>query len=81
MKKEYTINLNNINNLRQFNGDILYQISSDVDARYKNQEVDAKSLLGLMMISVYDIIVSINSDDEKELETFRQICEKYEVKK
>ena len=81
MKKEYTINLNNINNLRQFNGDILYQISSDVDARYKNQFVDAKSLLGLMLISVNDIVVSINSDNEKELETFRHICEKYEVKK
>ena len=80
MKKEYIINLNNINNLRQFNGDIMYQISSDVDARYKNQVVDAKSLMGLMMISVNNITVSINSEEEKELETFRQICEKYEVK-
>ena len=50
----------------------MYQISSDVDARYKKQVVDAKSLMGLMMISVNDITVSINSDDEKELETFRQ---------
>lgn len=80
MKKEYLINLNNLNNLRQFNGDIMYQIASDVNAKYENQVVDAKSMMGLMMISIHDITVSINSDDEKELETFRQICEKYEVK-
>lgn len=81
MMKEYLINLNDINNLRQFNGDIMYQISSNVDARYEKQVVDAKSMMGLMMISIHDITVSINSDDKKELETFKQICEKYEVKK
>lgn len=80
MKKEYLINLNNLNNLRQFNGDIMYQIASDVNAKYENQVVDAKSMMGLMMISIHDITVSINSDDKKELETFKQICEKYEVK-
>lgn len=83
MKKEYIINLNNLNNLRQFNGDIIYGIESDVNAMdsvYRTQIIDAKSMMGLMMISAHDIIVSINSSDEKELETFRKICEKYEVK-
>ena len=80
MRNKYIINLNNINNLRQFNTDILYKISSPVDARYENQVVDAKSLLGLISLSSHNIKVVIFSDNKEELETFKEICERYEVK-
>ena len=80
MKQEYIVNLNDINNLRKFTTDMLYKIESHVDAIYERQVVDAKSLLGLASLSSHNIRIVINSDDEKELETFRRICERYEVK-
>lgn len=79
MKNKYLISLNNINNLRQFQSDILYKIKSDVDAIFERQTIDAKSLLGLISISVHNITVLIHSEDTKELETFEHICRKYEV--
>ena len=79
MKKEYIINLNDVNDLRQFTTDILYKIENDVDAIYERYVIDAKSLLGLMTISAHDIKVLIHSNNETELELFRQICERYEV--
>ena len=80
MKREYIINLNSINDLRQFTTDILYKIDSYIDAIYERQCVDAKSLLGLVSLSSHNIKVMIHSDDENELEEFRKICERYEVR-
>lgn len=80
MDKEYVINLNNINNLRQFNTNILYKITSNVDAKYENQTVDAKSLMGLISLSSHNITVIINSDDEEELKIFNSICKPFIIK-
>lgn len=80
MNKEYIINLNNINNLRQFNINVLCKITSNVDAKYKNQIVDAKSLMGLISLSSHNIKVIINSDDEEELKIFNNICKPFIVK-
>ena len=80
MNNKYTINLNNLIHLKDFHSEISKNISSEVDAIYEKQIIDAKSLLGLLSISVHNIEVKIHSDDTRELETFKQICERYEVK-
>ena len=80
MRNEYIINLNDMNKLRQFTMDVLYKIDSHIDAIYGKQCVDAKSLLGLVTLANHDIKVVMHSDNEKELELFKNICERYEVK-
>lgn len=80
MKKEYTINLNFIDDLKNFTNEITYNIESDVDAIRGRLTLDAKSFLGLMSLDLSTpITIYINSDDELELEHFAEICKKYEV--
>ena len=79
-RKEFIVDLTDINNLRDFNSNILNKIESDVDAVYGSQIFDAKSLLGLIAICTQKLRIVLHSDDETELKLFNEICEKYEVK-
>ena len=80
MKKIFTVDLHDIDNVENFVKEISEKIMSDVDAFYENQIVDAKSLLGVVMITSRPIEVEIISDDEEEIKVFEEICKKYEVK-
>lgn len=81
MKKEYLLNLDSITDLTNFVKEISENIYSDVDASYERQVVDAKSYLGLVAISIHPVIVKINSDNEKEIQKFSTICEKFQFEK
>lgn len=80
MKDRYIINLNNIDDLQNFLHEITYHISSDVDAVFERQVLDAKSINGLLSISYHPITAIIHTVDENELAKFKEICERYEVK-
>lgn len=80
MKKRFTVDLHDIDNTESFVKEISEKIRSDVDAIYGRQVVDAKSLLGVVMITSRLIEVEIISDDEEEIKVFEEICKKYEVK-
>lgn len=80
MKKRFTVDLHDIDNTESFVKEISEKIRSDVDAIYERQVVDAKSLLGVVMITSRPIEVEIISDDEEEIKVFEEICKKYEVK-
>ena len=82
MKKRFTVDLHDIDNTEGFVKEISKKIRSDVDAIYERQVVDAKSLLGVVMITsrLIEIEVEIISDDEEEIKVFEEICKKYEVK-
>ena len=80
MKKIFTVDLHDIDNVESFVKEISEKIRSDVDAIYERQVVDAKSLLGVVMITSRPIEVEIISDDEEEIKVFEEICKKYEVK-
>lgn len=80
MKKRFTVDLHDIDNTESFVKEISEKIRSDVDAIYERQVVDAKSLLGVVMITSRLIEVEIISDDEEEIKVFEEICKKYEVK-
>lgn len=79
MQKKFTVDLSNIDNLEGFVREII-EVKSDVNASYKNQMVDAKSLMGVIMVSAHPVKVEIISDDEEEIKVFEEICKKYEVK-
>ena len=80
MKKRFAVDLHDIDNTEGFVKEISEKIRSDVDAIYERQVVDAKSLLGVVMITSRPIEVEIISDDEEEIKVFEEICKKYEVK-
>lgn len=80
MKKRFTVDLHDVDNTESFVKEISEKIRSDVDAIYERQVVDAKSLLGVVMITSRLIEVEIISDDEEEIKVFEEICKKYEVK-
>ena len=80
MKKEFLINLNEISDLKEFVNLILYKITSDVDAIYENQVVDAKSLMGIITLASHPLLIRIYTDNNEELEVFNSICNKFEVK-
>ena len=80
VKKEFFINLNEIEDLKTFVNEMTYHIKSDVDAIYERQVIDAKSILGLTSLASHPIKVVIHSDDLSEIAYFKSVCEKYEVK-
>lgn len=80
MKKRFTVDLHDVDNTESFVKEISEKIRSDVDATYEKRVVDAKSLLGVIMITSHPVEVEIISDDEEEIKVFEEICKKYEVK-
>ena len=80
VKKEFFINLNEIEDLKAFVNEMTYHIKSDVDAIYERQVIDAKSILGMTSLASHPIKVLIHSDDLSEIAYFESVCERYEVK-
>ena len=80
IKKEFVINLNEIEDLKTFVNEMTYHIKSDVDAIYERQVIDAKSILGMTSLASHPIKVLIHSDDLSEIAYFESVCERYEVK-
>lgn len=80
MKKKFTVDLHDIDGVESFVKELSEKIRSDVDATYGKRVVDAKSLLGVIMITSHPVEVEIISDDEEEIKVFEEICKKYEVK-
>ena len=81
VKKEFVINLNEIEDLKALVNEMTYHIKSDVDAIYERQVIDAKSILGLTSLACHPVTVVIHSDDLSEIAYFKSVCERYEVKK
>ena len=72
------IKLNEIESLKQFVNEIR-TLDWDVNAYKESYVVDAKSLLGLMSLSLSDpITVKIITDDEETIKKFEEICLKYQ---
>ena len=72
------INLNKIDDLYNFVRDI-HDCPCDVDAFRDHYVVDAKSILGLMSLTLSDpITVRINTDDQELISVFEEICLKYQ---
>lgn len=70
MNKEYVLNLDSLTDLNNFVMEISAQIPCDVDA---------KSYLGLVTISIHPVTVVINTDNEDYIKRFNEICSKYKI--
>lgn len=76
---ETVIYINSVYDASQFVTEIT-SIKSDIDAIYNNSIVDAKSYLGILLVSAHPLTIRLHSDDEEEIKKFIDICEKYNVK-
>ena len=56
VKKEFFINLNEIEDLKAFVNEMTYHIKSDVDAIYERQVIDAKSILGVFSLDLDNVL-------------------------
>lgn len=66
-----------ISDIDRFCRDVNY-LRSDVNAGEGNRIIDAKSLLSLMVLDLSkDIKVEIITNDEYEIERFKEILERY----
>lgn len=73
------IKLNQINDLYTFVQEI-HDMPCDVDAFKNHYVIDAKSILGLMSLSLSEpITVRVNTDDEEIIKQFEKICLKYKA--
>lgn len=77
MKKEFVLNLDSLTDLEEFVHLLISKIFADVDGCWEHQIVDAKSFMGMVSISTHPVTVRINSDDDKEVEIFNDICARY----
>lgn len=79
MKNKFAVKLNNIETLKNFISDIS-KFESNIDAIRGRYVIDAKSIMGMFSIDLSQSVdILIYSDNERELEKFKEIMKKYEV--
>ena len=77
MKIEKYILLNSVDKVEKFINDIAI-INSRVDLVYKDNIYDAKSILMILSINLYEKLkLVLHSDDENEIRKFNEIAEEY----
>lgn len=74
---EKTVHLDSVYDAAKFVEEIA-KLPSDIDAMYNSKTVDAKSYLGILLISSHPIRLVLNSSDDEEISKFLKICEKYQ---
>lgn len=73
-----TVKFSAIDQVQTFIDDIR-KIPYDVDARHGNYIVDAKSILGILSLSLgREITLTVRSEDPLADELLKTICEKYQ---
>lgn len=77
MKTERIVHLDSVYDSAKFVEEIA-KLPSDIDAIYNSKTVDAKSYLGILLISSHPIKLILNSNDDDEINDFLKICEKYQ---
>lgn len=76
--KNNTVKFTAMDQVQTFIDDIR-KIPYDVDACHGNYIVDAKSLLGILSLSLgREIIIKIHTEDDTAYELLDLICEKYQ---
>lgn len=71
------IRLNEIEMLKQFVND-MRSLECDVDVIKGRYIIDAKSILGLLSLSLNEPVTArVNTDDEEMIKQFEELCTKY----
>lgn len=79
MSKEFKVGFKNAQETSEFCAKIKKYVSGDVDAKSGRYVVNAKSILGLLSISIDEMSISMDVYTTEEIDALEQICEEYKV--
>lgn len=79
MNKEFTVGFENAQEVSEFCSKIKKYIPGDVDAKSGRYVVNAKSILGLLSISIDEMSISMAEYTASEIDALERICEEYKV--
>ena len=79
MSKEFKVGFENAQEVSEFCAKIKKYIPVDVDAKSGRYVVNAKSILGLLSISIDEMSISMDVYTTEEIDTLERICEEYKV--
>lgn len=77
--KKITIKINSIEDIKKFQDEIT-KFETDIDITRGRYIIDAKSMLGILTIDLSKPIdVVLHSDDEVEINNFKEIMKQFQV--
>lgn len=77
--KKITIKINSIEDIKKFQDEIT-KFETDIDITRGRYIIDAKSMLGILTIDLSKPIdVVLHSDDEAEINNFKEIMKQFQV--
>lgn len=79
MSKEFKVGFSTAKEVGEFCGKIKVEIPGDVDAKNGRYVVDAKSILGLLSISIDEMWISMTEYTASEIDALEKICNEYKV--
>lgn len=79
MSKEFNVGFKNAQETSEFCAKIKKYIPGDVDAKSGRYVVNAKSILGLLSISIDEMSISMDVYTTEEIDALERICEEYKV--
>lgn len=79
MSKEFNVGFKNAQETSEFCAKIKKYIPGDVDAKSGRYVVNAKSILGLLSISIDEMSISMDVYTTEEIDALARICEEYKV--
>ena len=79
MSKEFKVRFENAQETSEFCAKIKKYIPGDVDAKSGRYVVNAKSILGLLSISIDEMSISMDVYTTEEIDALARICEEYKV--
>lgn len=79
MSKEFKVGFENAQEVSEFCAKIKKYIPVDVDAKSGRYVVNAKSILGLLSISIDEMSISMDVYTTEEIDALARICEEYKV--
>ena len=79
MSKEFKVRFENAQEVSEFCAKIKKYIPGDVDAKSGRYVVNAKSILGLLSISIDKMWISMDEYTASEIDDLERICDEYKV--
>lgn len=79
MSKKFKVGFENAQEVSEFCAKIKKYIPGDVDAKSGRYVVNAKSILGLLSISIDEMSISMDVYTTEEIDALARICEEYKV--
>lgn len=79
MSKEFKVGFETAQEASEFCAKIKKEIPGDVDAKSGRYVINAKSILGLLSISIDEMLISMDEYTASEIDILERICDEYKV--